>query len=204
MLFSNHDQSKAIATLLCPLMRNRSPKVSFRWLAASDDHLFHSAVQTLQMLGVRKRFFQSKRNYVIESLLFFEVCFETAHPIIELHTTAPRKGAWTGSGQFKEVSARDGMMLSKSLYDALGVPQSGPTALIEIDVSEIWLQIAPLLESLDATERAAQRERERIAGIERITKSDGPPATPEQAAELKRILSNLGIGEKSSPDDRNA
>jgi hypothetical protein len=203
MSFSDHNQSKAIAALLCPLLRSRSPKVPFRCLAADDDKMFHTAVQTLQMMGVRKGFFQSRRNYVIESLLFIESCFETAHPIIELHTTTPNKGAWTGSGEFKETSASDGLMLN-SIFDAVGMAPMGPSALIEIDVSAIWLQISPFLESLDATERAAERHRQSMAALERIPKYEGPPATPEQAAEIERILSEIRTGKKANPNDRNA
>ena len=163
--------------------------------------MFHAAADTLQVMGVRKGFFQSRRNYVIESLLFIEFCFETAHPIIELHATTPNKGAWTGSGEFKETSASEGLMVN-SIFDAVGMVPMGPSALIGIDVSAIWPQISPFLESRDATERASKRHRQSMAALERIPNYEGPPATPEQAAEIERILSGIRTGNKSNPNDR--
>jgi hypothetical protein len=202
-MFGNHNQSKAIAALLCPLLRSRSPKVPFRCLAADDDEMFHTAVQTLQMMGARKGLFQSRRSYVIESLLFREFCFETAYPIIELHTTSPSKGSWTGAGEFKETSASEGMMLNP-IFDAVGMAPPGPSALIEIDVSAIWTQISPLLEKLDPTERAADRQHQQMAALESIPKYEGPPADQKTAAEIERILSEIRSGKKSNLNDRNA
>jgi hypothetical protein len=203
MSLSDYNQSKAIAALMCPLLRSRSPKVPFRCLAADSDEMFHTAVQMLQLLGVRKGFFQSRRKYVIESLLFTEYCFETAHSILELDTTVPIKGAWTGAGEFKETSASDGMMLS-SVFDAVGMAPMGPSALIEIDISAIWPQISPLLERQDPTERAAERHRQQMAALECVPNYEGPPATPEQAAKIERMLSEIRTGKKSNPNDRNA
>ena len=203
MSFSTHNQSKAIAALLSPLLRARSPKVPFRCLAADDDDMFYTAVQTLQMMGVRKRLFQSRRSYVIESLLFREFCFEAAHPIIELHATSPSNGAWTGSGEFKETSASEGMMLNP-IFDTMGMAPPGPSALIEIDVSTIWTQISPFLEKLDPAERAAERHRQQMAALESIPRYEGPPADPKTAAEIERLLSEIRSGKKSNPNDRNA
>jgi len=155
------------------------------------------------MIGVRKGFFQSRRSYVIESLLFREVCFEAAHPIIELHTTSPSKGAWTGAGEFKETSASEGMMLNP-IFDAVGMAPPGASALIEIDVSAVWTQISPFLEKLDPAERGAERHRQQMAILESIPKYEGPPADPKTAAEIERILSEIRSGKKSNPNDRSA
>lgn len=164
--------------------------------------MFQTAAQTLQMMRVRKGFFQSRRNYVIESLLFIDFCFETAHPIIELRTTTPNKGVWTGSGEFKETSASDDLMIG-SIFDGMGMDTMGPSALIEIDVSAIWPQISPFLESLDATERASERHRQSMAALQRIPNYEGPPATPEQAARIEKMLLELRTGKKADPSDGN-
>jgi hypothetical protein len=157
MSFSNYNESKAIAALLCPLLRARSPKTPFRCLAAEDDEMFSIAFKTLEMMGVRKRLFQSGRNYVIESILFSEFCFESARSIIELHSTAPSQGAWTGGGEFKETSASESTMMLGAIYDAFGKEPPGPNALLQIDITRVWNEISPLLED-GATKLAAKRE----------------------------------------------
>jgi hypothetical protein len=202
MSFSTHNQSQAIAALLCPLLRAKSPRVPFRCLAADDDEMFHTGAQTLRVMGVRKGLFQSRRNYVIESILFDEFCFEAAHPIIELSTVSPSKGAWTGAGEFKETSASEAMMLD-AIFDAVGMAPPGPDALVQIDVSAIWTQISPFLERLDPAERAAERHRQQMAALESMPKYQGPPADPKTAAEIERLLSESRSGKKSNPNERN-
>ena len=112
MPFSDHDQAKAIASLICPLLRARSPKTPFRAIADINDTLFDDAYGLLQDFGVRKRLFQSKSDFVLNSVLFSEHCFEMAHWFIELHCVSPSEGSWTGSGEFKECSAREILALT--------------------------------------------------------------------------------------------
>jgi hypothetical protein len=156
MLFSNHNESKAIAALLCPLLRARSPKIRFRCLAADDDEVFSTAFKTLQMMGGRKGLFQSRRNYVIDSILLSEFWFALSHPIIELHCTSVDEGFWTGAGEFKEISASEGLVLG-GIFDAFGKQPPGPNALVQIDITRVWNDISPMLEDA-ATKLAAKRE----------------------------------------------
>ncbi len=157
MLFSDHNESKAIAAFLCPLLRARSPKTPFRCLAADDDEMFSTAFKTLQFMGVRKRFFQSERNYVIESILFSEFCFEISRSIIELHSSAQIDGAWTGGGEFKDTSAEESAMITGTIYGAFGKRPRGPSALLQIDITRVWDDISPFLED-SAAKLAAKRE----------------------------------------------
>jgi hypothetical protein len=190
MSFSEHNESKAIAAVLCPLLRARSPKVPFQCLAPDDDALFHTAVQSLQFLGIRKGFFQSRRNYVIESTLFNEFCFAASHPVIELVVTSPRKAAWTGAGEFKQTSSSDAMMLNP-IFDAVGMAPPGPDALFKIDVTAVWSQISHLLEKLNPDERKADQERKRKEILDSIPTYQGPPADPKVLAETEALLAKI-------------
>jgi hypothetical protein len=157
MSFSDFNESKAIAALLCPLLRARSPKTPFRCLAGDDDEMFSHAFITLQAMGVRKRLLQSRRNYVIESILFSEFCFEVARSIIELHFSAQSEGAWTGGGEFKDTSESESSMTLGAIYGAFGKKPPGPGALLQIDITKVWNNISPFLEN-PATKLAAKRQ----------------------------------------------
>ena len=160
MSFGDYNESKAIAALLCPLLRARSPKTPFRCLAADDDVMFSTTYKTLQIEGGRKSLFQSRRDYVLNSILRSEFWFAISHPIIELHCASVDGGFWTGGGEFKEISADEGLALLDGIYDAFGKKRReppGPNALVQIDITRVWTDISPLLEDA-ATKLAAKRE----------------------------------------------
>jgi len=185
MLFGDHNQSKAIAAVLCPLLRARSPKTPFRCLAADDDEMFSTAFKTLRMMGVRKRVFQSGRNYVIESILFSEFCFETAQSIIELRSTAPSQGVWTGGGEFKDTSADESTMMLGAIYGAFGKQSPGPSALLQIDITRVWNDISPFLED-GAAKLAARREeddklRDMVLKLRAQATGQLPPDQPQNS-----------------------
>lgn len=79
-----------------------------------------------------------------------------------------------------------------------GMMALGPSALIEINISQVWDGISGFLEKVDAEERAAERNRKDMEALERIPKYNGPPATPEQTAEIERILSQIRNGNKAN------
>src|SRR5438046_1314405 len=133
---SSHNQSRGIASLVCPLLRSKSRRVRFRCTAKDNDTLFDTAYRLLQMFGAKKGVFQTMRNHVINSILFSEDSFEIAHQFIELRSLSP-KGFWTGSRMFKESSVQDAELLGE-MFAKLGKETlaPGPDALVQIDITD--------------------------------------------------------------------
>jgi hypothetical protein len=192
MLFSNHNQAGAIASLVCPYLRAKSSKTPIRRIAEPNDELFHNAYRLLQQFGGRKGFFQTECNHVIDSIRLSEHWFYCMHPIIELRSVSPKEAFWTGAGVFKENSATEATLLSE-VFAAVGKSSlaPGPAAIVQIDITAIWNEIYSLLEKLDPAERNAENQRQQQAALESIPKYEGPPADPETAAEIERLLAEI-------------
>ena len=72
MSFSSHDKSKEIAAILCPYLRDKSPKTPFRVLTSGDDELFATVYRDLLTVGGRKGLFESRKDFVVTVLLHNE------------------------------------------------------------------------------------------------------------------------------------
>jgi hypothetical protein len=205
MSFSSHDKSKEIAAILCPYLRDKSPKTPFRVLASDDDELFASVYRDLLTAGGRKGLFESRNDFVMTVLLHNEGWFHVGHDIIELRCREPNSGFWTGAGEFKTTSADVSAALGR-MFGAAGQGglTPGPDALFQIDITRVWSEVCHLLENRDPAEREAERQLQQRAAIESIPKYEGPPADPKTAAETERILAEIRRGKKSNPNDRDA
>ena len=69
----NINNSKDIAFIICPLARANSSRIKIQRIANPNDALLNDAYNLLEISGMRKRFFQSKMNYVIDTNLSIEV-----------------------------------------------------------------------------------------------------------------------------------
>ena len=134
MFPNNYNQAKAIASLICPYLCSTSPKTPYRWRDDREEE-FNQVYQLLQTFGVRKGFFESKRDYVMRTILTSRDWFEVAYPFIEFPHVFPdgSKAFWTGAGQYKK----------KGSY-------IGPAAFVQINTTKIWDEISPLLQKIDS------------------------------------------------------
>jgi len=180
-----HDESEKIAAVLCPYLASASPKTPYRW---RDDRVaeYEEVYRLLQTFGGRKGFLESKRDFVIRSILPSPCWFKIASGFIELSGISPDGTAtfWTGAGQIKE----------KGKY-------CGPKAFVQIHIIGIFDEIYPFLEKLDPKEREADRLRRRQSSLDNIPKYVGPPGDPKIAAETQRILDEIrGIKREKESD----
>jgi hypothetical protein len=199
MSSGSYDKSKEIAAILCPHLRDKSPKTPFRVLAGDDDELFASVYRDLQRAGGRKALFESRNHFVMTALLHNEVWFHVGRAIIELRSGEPNSGFWTGAGEFKTTSAEVGAELGR-MFEAAGYGSpTGPDGLFQIDITRVWGELSHLLEDRDPAERESEQRRQQLAALEAIPNYEGSPADPKTAAEIDAMLADVRGETKRDP-----
>ena len=203
MSFQEYNQATAIASLVCPLLRSRSPSVKYQCIAEPNDALYDDVYRLLQAHGLQNVIGQTKQDYVINSITLSESGFEAAHSFVELRSMAPKKGCWTGAGAFKETSATEGILLS-DMFAGLGKEAlaPGPDAIIQIDITGVWRKLVLLLEPLDSAERLAGRQARRQAMLEAIPIYKGPRGDSATIAETEKLLAELRGGQSQGGQTR--
>lgn len=128
-----HNRSKEIAELVCRYWH--SVAVCPYFLLASD-HTIKLYAEMLQIEGFKKRFFQSKRDFVVGTILGDNAMFlRVGLGVIYLCLGTSGKGkCWDGFGR-----------ISTSLHDRVAVGFLPPDLGIQIDISPIYEQLKPFL-----------------------------------------------------------
>ena len=146
---SKHDQSVAIASILCPLCLKKSPKTPYTNVQrdAKVDFLY----QLIQTMGDRKALLESKRTYVTRWCLHDARGFSMVAKFgVELRCRYANGTSlyWRGTGALKSKSAEDALKLAQSMRDC-GFDSGnhdGDGTDFQIDITRIWDVIAPYLE----------------------------------------------------------
>jgi hypothetical protein len=145
VLLSNdvfYNQAKAIASLLCPYLRGRSPKTPYRCVIETEAEV-REVYNTRKIFCGRKGIFQTKREFIAQSMLLSEPDFVSSAGSIELRHVLPdgSEAYWNGKGAKKNFSsaavAESGRMFGT---------HSGGDALAQVDISRVWSEISPLLD----------------------------------------------------------
>jgi hypothetical protein len=183
---SDHNQSAAIASLLCPLLRQNSVNVPIQCLVGLNDSLLDDACRGLNALGLRKRFFENKRSFVLRSILLSKECFQVFSPMVELYCKAPVEGVWWGSGAFKEQTPTDPALFDEIIRSARLAP-IGPSAVVRIDITRVWDQVSPFLEKPGS----ASSETEALRHLEQLPDYKGPPGDPRVILDSDRVIDSI-------------
>ena len=149
MSIIEYNQSKAIASVLCPYLREGSPKTPYGWRPDRDAE-YEELYQFFLSLGGRKALFERKRDYVVRSMIFGDGLFEATCHFIELAYTSSGGTItfWTGAGQFKE----------KGNY-------FGRAAILQIDITRVWDDISPFLEAVETRQAERQKEEQEVIAM---------------------------------------
>jgi hypothetical protein len=153
-MVSTHNQSEAIATILCPLIRAFSPKVAIRNVMVDDSERVPFLYGVIRSVGGRKPFLMGKKEFVTTWCLFREVgFFMFACSTIELRCRYADGSAryWSGAGVAKSRGTEDYAEQNRAAR-AAGVAffgYDGDGTDFQVDITNIWDQISPYLEKTD-------------------------------------------------------
>jgi len=184
------NNSKEIAFIICPLLRANSSRIKIKPLASQDDALFDDAYNILEISGMRKGFFQSKMNYVIDTILSTEHCFVATHKFVELRSTFPGEAYWDGGGTWKSCPASLSYEIART-FPGIGGSALGPDALLQIDITDIWKDISSLLQLSDSSilkTEAQSPRRDTLADAPDYTGPRDPKIEAENEAMIARYI----------------
>lgn len=143
---SKHDQSAAIASILCPLCLIRSPKTPYTNVQrdAQVDFLY----RLIQTMGDQKALLESKKTYVTRWCLHHPRGFGMVAKFgVELRCRYANGTNlyWRGTGALKSGSAKAALDRVESMRDQ-GFDYDGDGTDFQIDITGVWDQIHPYLE----------------------------------------------------------
>jgi hypothetical protein len=146
---SNHDQTEAIALILCPLCLAKSPNTPYVNVQreAKVDFLY----KLIQTMGARKALLESKKTYVTRWCLHHPRGYAMVAKFgVELrcrYANGPNL-YWRGTGALKSGSAKPTLERAKSMrnqgFDSGN--NDGDGTDFQIDITGVWDQIHAYLE----------------------------------------------------------
>jgi hypothetical protein len=142
------------------------------------DCAIEALCEILKASGFKKPLFENKREFVVSTILLEQSIYKQASTAVTLYYEEPdgTERYWLGNG--RNTSPSDEFIRTIGHKDPMFL-------LIQIDIAPIYEELRCFLQPKPEWQQQQQ------ATLESIPNYEGPPAAPETAAEIERILAEI-------------